>query len=73
MKVRATEQFKKKNVKPKELEYIPETGEEFEVSEERFEILNGKNDYKIIFVERVEEDAKDNEIPKTTKKKARKK
>lgn len=55
MKVRATDKFKNKNVKPKELEYIPEQGEEFEISEERFKILNGKNDYNTIFVKKVEE------------------
>ena len=55
MKVKATNEFKKQNVKPKELDHIPEMGEEFEISAERFEVLNGKNNYNVTFVVKVEE------------------
>lgn len=73
MKVKATKKYEELNVQDLELKRIPKAEEEFEVSEERFEILNGKNTYKTIFVKKVEEDIKDNETPKTTKKKTRKK
>jgi Rieske Fe-S protein len=56
MKVRATAEFKKENVNPDELDYIPEEGIEFEVSEERFEVLSGKNRFKKVFVEKVVEE-----------------
>lgn len=55
MKVKATGEFKRLGVNPKELDYIPEEGKVFEVSEERFKVLNGKNNYKAVFVERTEE------------------
>lgn len=51
MKVKATDQFVKLNVKPFELDYIPEAGEIFEVSEVRAEILKGNNSYKAKFIE----------------------
>lgn len=51
MKVKATDQFIKLNVKPFELDYIPEAGEIFEVSEVRAEILKGNNSYKAKFIE----------------------
>lgn len=51
MKVKATDQFIKLNVKPFELDYIPEAGETFEVSEVRAEILKGNNSYKAKFIE----------------------
>lgn len=55
MKVKATEMYKKLNVQDKELKRIPEAGEEFEVSEERYEILTKTNPNKVVFVEKVEE------------------
>ena len=61
MKVRATDEYKKRNLKDAELNYIPREGEEFEVSEERFRILNGKNVFKAKFVEKVEEPKIDKE------------
>ena len=36
MKVKATGEFKRIGVTPKELDFIPEEGKEFEVSKERF-------------------------------------
>lgn len=55
MKVKALDTYKKLNVRDNELGRIPEVGEEFEVTEERFKILNGDNKYKEIFVEEVKE------------------
>lgn len=54
MKVKATGEFKRIGVTPKELDFIPEEGVEFEVSGERYEILKGNNSYKAKFVEAVE-------------------
>lgn len=55
MLVRATDKYEKLNLKDNELERKPKKGEEFEVSEERFEVLTKTNKYKEVFVERVEE------------------
>lgn len=55
MKVKATEMYKKLNVQDKELGRIPEVGEEFEISEERYEVLTKTNPNKVVFVEKVEE------------------
>ena len=54
MLVRATDKYEKLNLKDNELGKIPKKGEEFEVSEERFEVLTKTNKYKAIFVEKVE-------------------
>ena len=67
MKVRATIEYKKRNISDQLLGRIPEENEIFEVSEERFEVLNGKNDYNVIFVERVEEEKVETATPKTKK------
>ena len=53
MKVKATDQFIKLNVKPIELDWIPEAGEIFEVTEERYKVLKGNNAYNVAFVEEV--------------------
>lgn len=55
MLVRATDKYKKLNLKDNELGRMPKEGEEFEVSKERFEVLTKTNKYKAVFVERVEE------------------
>lgn len=55
MKVRATKKYEELKVDDAELKRRPKVGEEFEVSKERFNILNGNNSYKAIFVEKVEE------------------
>ena len=54
MLVRATDEFMKKGVKPEELKRIPKAGVEFEIKDSRFELLSGKNKYKVKFVEKVE-------------------
>jgi len=53
MKVKATDKYQELNVEDKELRRIPKVGEEFEVSEERYEILKGNNKYDAVFVEAV--------------------
>ena len=50
MLVRATEASAKLRVKIKDLGRIATPGEEFEVSESRYEVLAGKNKYKAVFV-----------------------
>lgn len=55
MKVKATDEFRRLGVYPIELNSIPEVGKEFEVSDERFVVLSGKNSYNAKFVEAVEE------------------
>lgn len=54
MLVRATDKYEKLNLKDNELGRIPKKGEDFEVSEERFEVLTKTNKYKAVFVEKVE-------------------
>lgn len=73
MKVKATGEFKRIGVNPKELDFIPEEGTEFEVSEERFDVLSGNNSYKAIFVNAIVETAMketktEKAVKKTTKK-----
>lgn len=63
MKVKATGEFKRLDVQPKELDTIPEEGKVFNVTEERFNVLSGNNNYKTVFVEKVKE-----EVKKTAKK-----
>lgn len=75
MKVRATKKYEELKVDDAELKRRPKAGEEFEVSKERFDVLNGNNTYKEIFVEKVEEietaikkEKTEKAIKKTTKK-----
>ena len=56
MLVRATDEFMKRGIKPKELKRIPKAGVEFEIEDSRYELLSGKNKYKVKFVEKVEEE-----------------
>lgn len=55
MKVRATKKYEELKIQDKEQGKILKAGEEFEVSTERFKILNGNNAYNAIFVEQVKE------------------
>lgn len=55
MKVKATDKYEKLNVEDKGLKRIPKEGEIFEISEERFKILNGNNTFNAKFVEKVED------------------
>lgn len=75
MKVKATGEFKRIGVNPGELSFIPEAGFEFEVTEERFNVLKGNNAYNAKFVEPVEtiiETAKKEPEVETAVKKTRK-
>ena len=58
MKVKATGEWKKRNIKDAGLGRIPEPGEIYEVDAARAEMLMGKNKYKAVFVEEVEEEMK---------------
>lgn len=53
MYVKATSKFKEKGVFPVELDFVPDEGYIFEVTEARFKTLSGANKYKLKFVEEV--------------------
>ena len=55
MLVRATDKYEKLNLKDNALNRIPKAGEEFEISEERYEVLTKTNRFHEVFVEKVEE------------------
>ena len=55
MRVKALDTYKKFNIKDTELGRIPEPGEEFEITKERFEVLTTTNKYNKVFVEEIEE------------------
>lgn len=55
MLVKATDKYRKLNLKDKELGRIPEQGEQFEISKERYEVLTKTNKFNVVFVEKVEE------------------
>ena len=59
IKVKATNESKLLGLKVRELGRIAEEGEIFEVTEERFDILNGNNEYKKKFVTRVRKKKKE--------------
>lgn len=50
MKVKATENYKKLGVTDNQLGRVPEVGEEFEISEERYKLLT-HNSFGVAFVE----------------------
>jgi hypothetical protein len=68
MLVKATNKYKELNIADKELNKIPEEGEEFEVTEERYKVLTKTNQYKVVFVEKAEAENKSNNITKGKKK-----
>lgn len=53
MLVKATDKYEKLNIQDSELGRIPKQGEEWEVSEERYNILTKTNKYNTVFVEKV--------------------
>lgn len=55
MKVKATDKYEKLNLQDNELGRIPKTGEQWEISEERYEVLTKTNRFHEVFVEKVEE------------------
>lgn len=54
MKVKATNKYKELGLQDKELKRIPNEGEVFEVSIERYEYLTKNNPNKMVFVEKLE-------------------
>ncbi len=55
MKVKALDTYKRLNVQDNELKRIPEQGEEFDVTKERYKVLTSNNSYNEVFVEAVKE------------------
>lgn len=53
MLVRATDKYEKLNIQDNELGRIPKSGEEWEVSEERYNVLTKTNKYNTVFAEKV--------------------
>lgn len=50
MRVVATNKYQELGVMDNTLQRIPMEGEEFEITEDRFKVLNGDNSYKVSFV-----------------------
>ena len=73
MKVRATGEYQKRNISDGVLGRIPQENEVFEVTEERFDILNGNNAFGLVFVERLEDEEKQTATIKPKKAVAKKK
>lgn len=69
MLVKATDKYEKLNLKDNELGRIPKEGEQFEVSEERYEVLTKTNKFNEVFVEKVEVETKTTKIAKKTTRK----
>lgn len=67
MKVKATNKYKELNVQDNELGRIPEEGEEWEVTEERYKVLTETNKFNTVFVEKVKD--KKETVKKITRKK----
>ena len=61
MKVQATDVSKRYKLKIKELGRIANPGEVFEVTRDRFVVLNGANQFKSVFVVRYTEPEKEPE------------
>lgn len=53
MLVKATDKYEKLNIQDNELGRIPKTGEEWDISEERYKVLTKTNKYNTVFVEKV--------------------
>ena len=68
MKVKATNNYEKLKLKDKKLNRIPKEGEVFEVSEERYDYLTSGNEYKVAFVEKIEDEKKIETATKKVKK-----
>lgn len=81
MKVQATDVSKRYKLKIKELGRIANPGEVFEVTRDRFVVLNGANQFKSVFVVRYTEPEKEpekevsvgQEVEQKPKKRGRKK
>nr|DAP19179.1 MAG TPA: hypothetical protein [Caudoviricetes sp.] len=55
MKVKALDTYKRLNIRDAELDKIPEAGEIFEITKERYYVLTHNNAYNEVFVEEVHE------------------
>lgn len=55
VKVRALPVYEQQHIQDSTLGYVPYAGEIFEVSEERYKVLSGNNEFNMKFVELVEE------------------
>ena len=55
MLIKATNKYKELKLKDNELGRIPEQGEQWEVTEERYKVLTQTNKFNAVFVEKVEE------------------
>lgn len=53
MLVKATDKYEKLNIQDNELGRIPKPGEEWDISEERYNVLTKTNKYNTVFVEKV--------------------
>ena len=53
MLVKATEEYERRGLQDLELGRIPKKGEEWEVTEKRYEVLAKANIYNAVFVEKV--------------------
>lgn len=67
MKVKALNTYEKNRIEDKELKRIIKEGEIFDVNEERYSILTGKNEYGLIFVEKIEDKPKVEKAKKNIK------
>lgn len=56
IKVKATDAYEKNSIMDDVLQVIPKKGYEFEVSEERYNLLIGNNKRKLVFVEKVKKE-----------------
>lgn len=61
IKVKALDTYTKNNIIDNELKIIPVEGHEFEVTEERYKILNRNNKHNLKFVEKLKKDKTDNQ------------
>ncbi len=74
MLVKATNQYEKNNVEDSELKRIPKEGEQWEVTEERYNILKSNNSFGVAFVEKVEKEIEvETAVKQTSKETADKK
>ena len=53
MLVRARDKYEELNIEDIELKKKPKKGDEWEITEERFEVLTKNNPYNAVFVEKV--------------------
>ena len=67
MKVKALDTYEKHRIEDRVLKRIVKAGEIFDVDEERYSVLTGKNEYGLIFVEKIEDKPKVEKAKKNIK------